>query len=105
MREEERIVRQHERDIAGNKNFEYQVKEVQVVKVDVPRGIHTTTCLNCNFTCHENCIYADDDQKMLCQAMKNRICSECLDKDYQERTKCQCTQNNHERFASNPEKT
>ena len=47
MREEERIVRQHERDIADNKTIEYQVKEVQVVKVDLPRGIHTTTCLNC----------------------------------------------------------
>ena len=62
MREEERIVRQHERDIADNKNFEYQVKEVEVVMVDLPRHIHTTTCLNYNFTCHENCIYADDDQ-------------------------------------------
>ena len=99
MREEELVLKQHERDIADNKNFEYTVKEVQVVKVDLPIGLHTTTCLNCNFTCHENCIYADDDQKMLCQAMENGICGECEGKDIGEIIKCGCTQNNYCRIC------
>lgn len=93
MKEEERVLKQHERDIADNKNFEYQVKEHKTVKVDLPTGIHTTTCLNCNFTCHENCIFADDDQKMLCSAMEDRVCIKCLGKSDEKRMKCTCLQN------------
>ena len=93
MREETRVLKQHERDIDDNKNFEYKVKEVQVVKVDLPTGKHTTTCLICNFTCHENCAYANDDEKMLCWAMEDVDCEQCRNNDDREKIKCSCSEN------------
>ena len=101
MKEEERVLKQHERDIADNKNFEYKVKEVQVVLVDLPTSVHTTTCLNCNFTCHENCKYADDDEKMLCWAMEKQPCWKCAGAPDEEKMKCSCTRNNHCRICEN----
>ena len=92
MREEERVLIQHERDIADNKNFEYTVKEVKVVKKDLHPGLHTTTCLVCNFTCHENCAFADDDQKMLCSSMEQTLCPKCLEGNNEENLKCSCMQ-------------
>ena len=101
MREEERILKLHERDIADNMNFKYKVKEVKVVKIDLPTGIHTTTCLICNFTCHEDCIYANDDHKMLCWAMDQNFCQDCLAKPEPERVGCWCSMNKHCRICEN----
>ena len=86
MREEERVLKQHERDVADNKNFVYTLKEPEVVKIELPKGKHTTTCLKCNRTCHEDCMYANNDQKMDCSAMtydrftKDARCGSCDDK-------------------------
>ena len=98
---EERILKQHERDIADNRDFKYKVKEVKVIKVDLPIGVHTTTCLKCNFTCHENCLYADDEHKMLCWAMESNFCLSCMLKPEIERTRCKCSTNNHCRICEN----
>lgn len=74
------IFKKHKDDIENNEDFEYEVEETKLVKVEVKPGQHVTTCLNCNFTCHENCSQADDMNKHLCSAMTNGYCTVCTNK-------------------------
>lgn len=75
------IFRKHKDDIKNNKDFEYEVEETKQHLVDLPRGQHVTNCIQCNVTCHENCMYADDAQKANCCAMSNRgFCTVCIGK-------------------------
>lgn len=62
-----------------NENFHYTVIEKQIRKVDISgQGIHTTTCLNCNFTCHENCSRSKDEEKEKCSVMdEDGKCTKC----------------------------
>ena len=69
MRQEAMIMEKYEAQIKANESFTYTVVEDKVVKEDLKPGIHTTTCLNCNFTCHANCAFADDKDKARCCAM------------------------------------
>ena len=70
MRQEENILKQRETEIEQNKSFTYSVKVTKAKKKDLRgRGQHTTTCRRCNFTCHTNCAYANDDDKKSCCAM------------------------------------
>lgn len=48
------------------------------MKVDLPAGVHVTNCLTCNRTCHDNCSYADDNDKQKCCAMDSSgHCAQC----------------------------
>ena len=69
LKQEEQVLRDHEKEILTNKDFTYEVQVTKQRYVDLS-GVHTTTCLTCNFTCHNNCVYADDDDKYLCSAMR-----------------------------------
>lgn len=78
LEQEVTIFTKFKSQINENKNFQYTVKEEHVEKVDISgQGIYTTTCLVCNFTCHDNCIHADDSNKYYCGAMTNGICQYC----------------------------
>ena len=85
MRKGEQNLKQHEREVADNEDFEYTVKEPGVVSIDLPIGKYALTCLYCNRYCHIDCIYADD-QMMNCSAMtydrhtKDARCGSCDDK-------------------------
>jgi hypothetical protein len=47
------------------------------------KEIYTTTCLNCNFTCHDNCAFSDDSDKKDCAAMnRDGYCENCPGKCY-----------------------
>ena len=49
-----------------------------MIKEDLKPGIHTTTCLKCNITRHENCPYADNKEKKSCKIMdSNGYCTVC----------------------------
>lgn len=65
-----------------NENFHYTVIETKTRKVDIGgQGIHTTTCLNCNVTCHENCSKPKDEEKEKCSVMDaNGKCTKCPNK-------------------------
>ena len=81
MRQEENILTQREAEIETNKSFIYTVEVTKPYQEDLRgTGRHTTTCLCCNFTCHENCSIPDDDKKMGCWAMESngncRICTQ-----------------------------
>ena len=48
------------------------VKKIDVVQKNVEPGKFTTLCIHCHHTCHEVCIYKDDDDKQRCAAMDGR---------------------------------
>ena len=79
MRNEAKVMNDFSAALESNKNFVFSVKKPKVVKKDISgQGIYTTTCLNCSFTCHLNCMYANDSDKMKCCAMKsNGYCNIC----------------------------
>ena len=73
-----KIIEMNKDIINKAKNFEIKTTKPEIKKIDLPAGIHTTTCLTCNRTCHENCLFADDKEKIKCCAMnKNGYCHEC----------------------------
>lgn len=78
IKQEEAIMKQFETDINLNKDFEYKIEVIKQEKVNLRPGIHTTICINCNFTCHDDCAYYKDKDKAKCWAMKTdgycRIC-------------------------------
>ena len=79
--QEQHILDQHKADIEANKNFKYTVETPKVRQIDISgQGIHVTNCLKCNFTCHENCAFADDQDKIRCIAMRNGSCTVCTGK-------------------------
>lgn len=80
LRNQLEVFQRNRADIENNKDFEYEVDEVKQVKVELKPGQHVTNCLHCNITCHENCAYADDDQKRNCCVMTNDYCTVCTKK-------------------------
>lgn len=77
LKKEIDIMKRHKSDIQNNKDFEYEVEETKQVKTELKQGLHVTNCLTCNITCHTNCIYDDDDEKIHCSAMSNGLCTVC----------------------------
>ena len=78
MRQEEIVLQHRESEIETNKEFTYTVEINKPRQVDISgRGIHTTTCLKCNFTCHNDCAYSDDNEKARCCAMRDGSCVVC----------------------------
>lgn len=81
LEQEQHVLEQHQADVEANRNFTYTVEEPMVRQIDISgQGIHVTNCLKCNFTCHENCAYADDKDKIMCIAMMNGSCTVCTGK-------------------------
>lgn len=80
LRKELEIFKTHKQDIENNKDFEYEAEETRQIKILLEPGKHVTNCLRCNLTCHDNCIYADDDDKRKCCAMTNGYCTVCVGK-------------------------
>ena len=80
LQQEEHIMEQHKADIAANKNFKYKVKEPRIVKHETRQGQYVTNCTKCNFTCHRDCAYANDDEKRYCCVMSGEHCEVCKEK-------------------------
>ena len=71
LRAEERAIEQHEADIKANRNFTFTVKEPRMEQVNIAgTGRYVTNCMKCNFTCHDDCVFADDEDKQRCIAMQ-----------------------------------
>lgn len=79
MRQEENILRQHETEIEQNKYFTFPVEVTKATKKDLSgTGQHTTTCRRCTFTCHKDCVYSNDGDKIKCCAMdRSGSCTVC----------------------------
>ena len=77
MRQEELVLQHHVKEIETNKDFTYEVEVTKPRYVSLQgTGRHTTTCLKCNYTCHQNCMIADDCNKRGCWAM-NKTTGDC----------------------------
>jgi len=57
--------------------FEISTQVPKIEKQELAPGVHTTTCMHCNRTCHENCAYADNNAKASCSAMREGVCTVC----------------------------
>ena len=79
MRQEELILQQREAEIQHNKEFKFEIEVQKHRKVDLEKGRHVTNCTHCNFTCHHNCAFANDEDKFKCSAMMNGYCQVCPD--------------------------
>ena len=69
LRHEERILKEHESDMLTNKDFTYTVPITKQRKIDLSPGHYVTNCLTCNYTCHEDCAFNNNDDKWRCSAM------------------------------------
>lgn len=78
IRQEIKAIEQHKVEIDANKSFTV-TKELPHVRreYDIPAGRNTTTCLTCNYTCHQSCVYADNTEKADCSAMSGGYCTQC----------------------------
>ncbi|XP_062586611.1 uncharacterized protein LOC134248210 [Saccostrea cucullata] len=73
------LFKKHLNEIESNRDFTYEAEYTKQIKLDLPPGQHVTNCLICNMSCHDNCEFADDDQKIRCSAMDSKgnckVCS------------------------------
>lgn len=60
QREIQKLVEQVVQDLTYMKNTSYKVKykEEKIKHIDTKNNV--TSCINCKFSCHENCIYANN---------------------------------------------
>lgn len=73
---EQEALKRHEEDIKNSKDFTYTVPKEEIKKVSL-KGVFTTNCLKCSFTCHDNCVFSNDNDKSRCSAMFNGYCTMC----------------------------
>ncbi|XP_071944803.1 uncharacterized protein [Antedon mediterranea] len=77
LKKEDEVLRQHQKDIDMNKNFQYTVEEEIAVHYEIPSGTYITNCLTCNRTCHYPCGIPDNKSKRECAAMSDGKCRSC----------------------------
>ena len=80
VRKEINIIETNKDKINQCKDFNYKFKKPEIVKKDLPKGEHTTTCIICNYTCHYPCYIPDNNDKIRCSAMRNGKCTVCKNK-------------------------
>jgi hypothetical protein len=54
-----------------NQNYKKDIPFAGSKEEHLPQGHYVTNCRDCNFTCHDDCVYPNDDDKAKCCAMKN----------------------------------
>uniref|UniRef100_A0A8C4TLN0 AIG1-type G domain-containing protein n=1 Tax=Erpetoichthys calabaricus TaxID=27687 RepID=A0A8C4TLN0_ERPCA len=78
MRQTRDILNKHITDIESNKDFEYEVEEIETIRESIAgTGKFITNCQKCNFTCHYPCSRSDDEDKIKCAVMKDGVCTVC----------------------------
>ncbi len=75
--QEEAALIKHTKSIMENKNFKYECTEQRIKEIPLASGTNTTTCRNCNFTCHDDCAYDNSRDKAMCCAMTDGSCTMC----------------------------
>ncbi|KAL3831368.1 hypothetical protein ACJMK2_023121 [Sinanodonta woodiana] len=90
MQHEAEVLEKHQKDIEDNQNFTYMSKQVHTREVPTKPGQYVTHCRVCNFSCHLNCSYNDDNDKIRCCAMSGGYCTVCERK---------CLWSNHKNYS------
>ncbi|XP_041804479.1 uncharacterized protein si:ch73-170d6.2 [Chelmon rostratus] len=72
-------VKKYKAEIDRNENFEFEVSVKKPVQIDISgTGTFITNCQQCHFTCHDDCAYSNDDDKIHCCAMgSDGYCKNC----------------------------
>ncbi|XP_051987858.1 reticulocyte-binding protein homolog 2a [Xyrauchen texanus] len=68
---------QHEAEMKANKDFKYEVEVIVPKQIKNTTKSFLTNCQTCHYTCHDTCIYANDQDKYKCIAMKDGKCTVC----------------------------
>lgn len=64
--------------IESSGDTSFTIEEIRQIKSDLEPGNHVTNCMQCFFTCHEDCRIPDDDDKIRCVAMSSDgYCTVC----------------------------
>ena len=72
-----------ESEVLSNNDFTYKVKVPKVRQIDIKgTGRYAINCRHCNYTCHDNCEYINDEDMHKCSAMdgggkSNAKCKVC----------------------------
>ena len=69
-RRERHIFEKFKADEVANKDYEADVTVAGSEEEYLPSGTYVTNCRVCNSTCHDNCAFADDNDKAKCSAME-----------------------------------
>ena len=81
LRIEEELLKQFHDAIESNKDYTYKIKRLEVKKIPIPDKRNTTTCLTCNFTCHNDCSIQNDCDRAKCSVMDQHkspvSCTQC----------------------------
>uniref|UniRef100_A0A671X106 Septin-type G domain-containing protein n=1 Tax=Sparus aurata TaxID=8175 RepID=A0A671X106_SPAAU len=79
IKETTKQLKMFEAEITANKNFEFEVTVMKPFQQNIAgTGIFLTNCTQCDYTCHDNCAYASDADKINCCAMESDgYCGEC----------------------------
>ncbi|XDV25664.1 hypothetical protein PO909_029543 [Leuciscus waleckii] len=68
---------QHKTEMEANKDFEYELEVIVPKQTENTSRSYLTNCQKCHFTCHDSCIYGNDNDKEKCSAMKDGKCRVC----------------------------
>ncbi|XP_052407409.1 uncharacterized protein si:ch73-170d6.2 [Carassius gibelio] len=68
---------QHKAEMVANKDFDYEIEVTVPKQIKNKSSSFLTNCQTCHFTCHDKCIYANDNDKDKCSAMENGKCNVC----------------------------
>ncbi|XP_035490014.2 uncharacterized protein si:ch73-170d6.2 isoform X1 [Scophthalmus maximus] len=82
IKETAQQLKEHEAEISRNKDFVIEVKVTKPHQTDISgSGIYLTNCQQCHFTCHDNCAYPNDADKIHCCAIgPDGCCTQCPNK-------------------------
>lgn len=72
-----KIFTEHKQEIMSEGDFPFTIKEIRQTKKPLIDERHVTNCMICFYTCHENCAYENNEDKMHCCAMHKGYCREC----------------------------
>ncbi|XP_077350003.1 uncharacterized protein LOC143998136 [Lithobates pipiens] len=76
LEQTERALTKNRAEVKKNENFEYEVTETVIRKVDSSK--YSTNCKECSSTCHQDCPVAADYLVYLCEVFNYRgICRVC----------------------------
>ncbi|KAK2917078.1 hypothetical protein Q8A67_001452 [Cirrhinus molitorella] len=71
------VLEQHKADMDANKDFEYELEVTVPKQIENNTGDYLTNCQKCSYTCHDACVYANDNDKDKCCAMNDGKCTVC----------------------------
>ncbi|KAL1279163.1 hypothetical protein QQF64_025836 [Cirrhinus molitorella] len=68
---------QNKAEMDANKDFEYEIEVTVPKQIENNTKYYLTNCQKCFYTCHDTCVYGNDNDKDKCCAMKNGKCKIC----------------------------